>query len=279
MSFNEYEISNQEGRPVYLYDFRLGTLHWRYTSADRDIEWGFEEDEVTPLVWQAKAIFHEQITQGGSDNNDLQVPMQRDIPLVPLFRVNAPMVPLWLTVRRRHRDDPSTDAPISWIGTVGNIKDEDEATARAYCNNIAATFDRNGLRLFWGRGCPHSLYGRGCWVDKADHAYTATVASFTPVQVTIAEEIVPDEGSFSGGFMEWTRPDGIMERRGIEAALDESTFAILGQIDEIADETEITLYPGCARTTANCKLFDNLPNYGGFPHLPGKSPFDGTPVF
>ena len=43
--------------------------------------------------------------------------------------------------------------------------------------------------------------------------------------------------------------------------------------------SEITLYPSCDRTTTGCNLFDNLPNYGGFPHLPGKSPFDGSQVF
>lgn len=278
MAFNDLEISNADGRPVFLYDFRLGTKHWRYTSADRDQEWGLDEDD-NPIIWTAKTIFHEDLVQGGSDNNDLQVPMQRDIPLVALFRVNSPMIPLWLTVRRRHIGDPIDEAPISWIGTVGNIKEEDEATARAFCNSIAATFDRNGLRLFWGRGCPHPLYGRGCWVVKEDHAYTATLDSYTPVQINIVEELTPTEGSFTGGFLEWTRADGILERRGIEAALSETEFAILGQIDSIPEDAEITLYPGCARTTTNCKLFDNLPNYGGFPHLPGKSPFDGTPVF
>lgn len=280
MSFNDQEISTQDGRPVWLYEFRLATRFWRYTSADRDYPFGGTEEE--PIMWLAKAIFHESIIQGGG-SDDLQVPMQRDLEIVPLFRVNSPSQQLWLTIRRRHEGDPDGEAPIAWIGTVGNVKEEDEAGARAFCISIAATFDRNGVWLAWGRNCPFALYGRGCNRSGSNtpamHAYTSTVASTTGTEIVIDDETTPSEGSFTGGFVEWDRGDGVIERRGIEVALSETEFAILGIVGGLEEGTEITLYPGCARTTTNCKLFDNLPNYGGFPHLPGKSPFDGTPVF
>lgn len=277
MSFNELEISNQDGKPVWLYEFRLATRFWRYTSADRDYPWGLDDDD-NPIIWTAKAIFHEEIVQGGG-SDDLQVPMQRDLDIVPLFRVNSPSQQLWLTIRRRHDDDPDDEAPIAWIGTVGNVKEEDAATARAYCISIAATFDRNGVWLGWGRNCPYALYGRGCRVPPVDHAYEAEIVSTTGTNITILTGIVPTEGSFTGGYFEWDRGDGVIERRGIEVALSETEYAILGIVGGLPDGTTISMYPGCARDTPNCKLFDNLPNYGGFPHLPGKSPFDGTPVF
>lgn len=281
MSFNDFEVSNQDGRPIWLYEFRLATRFWRYTSADQDITWGVDDSDV-PLTWTAKAIFHEEIVQGGG-SDDLQVPMQRDLDIVPLFRVNSPSQQLWLTIRRRHHDDPDDEAPVAWIGTVGNVKEEDEATARAFCISIAATFDRNGVWLAWGRNCPLALYGRGCNNNGSnrpqDHAYGAVVDSATGTSITTVGEVTATEGSFTGGYIEWDRGDGVIERRGIEVALSETEFAVLGIIGPMAPGTEITLFPGCARTTTNCKLYDNLPNYGGFPHLPGKSPFDGTPVF
>jgi hypothetical protein len=285
MSFSDIEISNEDGRPVWLYEFRLATKYWRYTSADRDIPWGGDPED--PDIWAAETIFHEQITQGGS-SDDLQIPIQPNLDIVPLFRVNSPSQSLWLTIRRRHQGDPDDEAPVAWVGTVSNIKQDSEAQATVFAVSISATFDRNGVWLGWGRNCPLSLYGRGCnnqgSNDPSDHAYPATLATNGGNQITIEEEIVPSEGSFTGGYFEWETLDGFTERRGIEVALDESTFSILGLVGDIEEGTEITLYPGCARNTTNCKLFGsgprgNLDNYGGFPHLPGKSPFDGTPVF
>ncbi len=277
MSFNEMEISNEGGSPIWLYEFRIATVFWRYTSADRDKTVGLDENG-DPAVWLAKAIMHESITQGGGAD-ELEVPFQHDLPLTALFRVNSPSQPLWLTIRRYHETDPDSETPIAWLGTVGNIKDDDEAQARAFCVSLGATFNRNGLRLFWGRNCPHPLYGRRCFVPKEDHAYPTTLASHTGTVITINEDTVAAEGSFTGGFLEWDRGDGIVERRGIEVALSGTDFQVLGLVGAIPVDTDITLYPGCARNTTNCKAFDNLPNYGGFPHMPGKSPFDGTPIF
>ena len=34
----------------------------------------------------------------------------------------------------------------------------------------------------------------------------------------------------------------------------------------------VTLYPGCLKTPDACKAYANLPNYGGFPFVPGDNP-------
>jgi hypothetical protein len=42
----------------------------------------------------------------------------------------------------------------------------------------------------------------------------------------------------------------------------------------------ISAFPGCRRTIDDCvNKFNNLDNFGGFPHSPGRNPFDGQPVF
>jgi hypothetical protein len=70
-----------------------------------------------------------------------------------------------------------------------------------------------------------------------------------------------------------------LERRGIESHSG-ATFTVLGSTAGLDVGDYITAYPGCGRTRAECKnKFNNLPNYGGFAHLPGKSPFEGDPVF
>ena len=42
----------------------------------------------------------------------------------------------------------------------------------------------------------------------------------------------------------------------------------------------IYLYPGCDRTLATCTAkFGNSANFGGFPFIPTKNPFGGSPIY
>jgi len=42
----------------------------------------------------------------------------------------------------------------------------------------------------------------------------------------------------------------------------------------------ITLYSGCDRTLATChSKFGNSENFGGFPLIPTKNPFGGSPIY
>lgn len=276
MSFNDYEISNESGRPVYLYEVKLGNTTWHYTSADQQITL-FEgtEDEVTYLPI---AISDEGTTQGGSDENDIQINVRSDSPIAKLFGDTRPSGKVWCTIRSYHFGDPDEETPIEWIGTITNMVLVDRATTVLHGRSIGGTYDRNGLRLVWSRTCTHALYGTGCFVDKTLHQYPRTIATVTGTNFTCTVHTEPEEGSFSGGFMEWDRGDGSLERRGIERQ-NGNDFEVDGTTKGITVGLDVTLYPGCARNTPNCKLFDNLPNYGGVPHMPGKSPFDGTPVF
>jgi len=39
----------------------------------------------------------------------------------------------------------------------------------------------------------------------------------------------------------------------------------------------VTLYPGCSHTIADCRdKFNNLVNFGGFPWIPSKNPFNNS---
>lgn len=286
MTYQTYEISNQDGRPVALYEFSYGNTVWRYTTAEEDITVGLDS-LGDPAVWVAQVITDDGVTQGGSDQNDLRVTVQGDNPVAALFRNSRPSGKVWLTVRRYHLGDPDTETPLQWIGTVRNaIYEDDLSAAKLVGASIGASYDRDGLRLAWGRMCPHILYGIGCnrngSNNKEDHAYPRTVATLTGTNFTCTTHAEPDEnllmGGFTGGFVEWAREDGSIDRRGIEKQTG-NNFQLLGTTQGLAVGMAVTVYPGCARNTTACKTFDNLPNYGGFPHLPGKSPFDGTPVF
>ena len=44
----------------------------------------------------------------------------------------------------------------------------------------------------------------------------------------------------------------------------------------LAVSDAVTLYPGCARNRETCKnKFNNILNFGGWPWIPLRNPFDG----
>lgn len=275
MTYSAFEESNEAGRPIALYSFRYGNTEWFYCTAD-------EDKTVAGDTYLARAITDQGVTQGGSDQNDFRIAVQADHPLVPLFRNGQPNGKVWLEVRRWHIGDPDNEVPLLWSGTVISVLETDDAAYELVCRSLGGSYDRQGLRLAWGRMCPHVLYDIGCNVNNSNpkeaHAYPRVLASLTGTRFTCVAHSEPEEGTFSGGFLELTREDGSFDRRGIEYQVG-NDFLVLGSTRGLSVGDEVTLYPGCPRNTTSCKAFDNLPNYGGFPHLPGKSPFDGSPVF
>ncbi len=277
MTHSTLEISNDDGNPVEFYEFQYGDTFWRYNTSDIDIERGVDAEE-NPTVWLAKAITRGRITQGGSDQNELELLAQADLPVCTLFKGKRPSGKVFLIVKESHYDDPDEEMAVKWVGTVSNAVSVDKASSRLVCRSIAGSYDRNGLRLTWDRSCPHAVYGTGCNIDSSDHDYPRVIATLTGTNFTCVTHAEPAEGSFTGGFLEYIRADGSLETLGILKQTG-NDFRVLGSTNGLLVGTPITLYPGCARNTPNCILFGNLKNYGGFPHMPGKSPFDGTPVF
>jgi hypothetical protein len=137
---------------------------------------------------------------------------------------------------------------------------------------------QSGLRIAYSRQCPYALYDtHTCKAAKAPVAATVTALTANTVQASsflgFADHVL------AGGMLTWRVVGTVFEQRAIldnvggVVTLLSSTFGM-----EIGMSVNTLI--GCPRTRAGCNsLHDNLANYGGFAHMPGKSPFDGTPVF
>lgn len=275
MSFDAFETSTNEGRPIALYEFRWGNTVWRYTSAD--IKQTYGGNDFLPV-----SIRDDGMTQGGSSENDFLVHAQSDLPIVALFADSPPTAPVWLRVRRKHADDPDNEAPVYWVGRVTNVvRLENQAEADIRGVSITKLLKSGGLRLTWGKNCPHCIYDSQCRVDPADHQYEREVEAVSGPFLTLTEETIASEGTFTGGYVEWDRDGlGTLERRGIEVQTSTTQVKVLGRLPSLAPGDTVRLYPGCDQTTSTCDQgFDNIDNNGGFWFMPEKSPFDGTQVF
>lgn len=282
MTYDSRELSTYDGADIRLYAFTLGTHVWRYCTGDRD------------ALFEGHTYIAAPVSDGGlkqkgqATTDDFVVTMVSTLPLPLLYRGTPPSMPVKLAVRHQQYGDP--DAPLMWVGYVASVKFKDEITSEVLCNSQTAFLHRKGIRLAYSRECPHALYDDECQVDKSLWGENVTITGMSAVAFTY-DYIDPPRsnnrsGRFINGFVEWAPgiggvPRGWTERRSIQFQVDspQAAVGLLGLTDGLAVGMTVTLYPGCDRGPANCALFNNISNNGGFAFMTGTSPFDGNPVF
>jgi hypothetical protein len=85
--------------------------------------------------------------------------------------------------------------------------------------------------------------------------------------------ILPD-GYYVGGSILLVMADGMTEQRAIESRAG-NTLTLLSGTSGLTVGQAVKVYPGCNQTSEMCDaVYNNILNYGGFRHMPGKSPFD-----
>lgn len=270
MTFTDLEYSNYSGQPVALYEFKRGETLLCYSSTDRDIT-------ANGRVYKACNIMHGALVQKGTPVTDVfEITAQRDLDIVGWFRYTAPSDTVYVIVRRFHYGD--SEAVIAWIGQIVAVSEKNDDSATIKCQAVSITLRRGGLRLAWQRGCPHALYDQNCRVDKSAFAVNTTVTSVGGISFTVGG-LSLTSAFWPGGIVEWQIHPGTYERRPIESVAGTTVFPF-GGMDGYVVGMAVTLYPGCKRTSSWCiSFFNNLTNYGGFPFMPNRTPYNGDPVF
>lgn len=272
MTFDLSERSLAAGRPVRLYQFTRGTLAWRYNSSDRDLTHQAQTYESV-----AGGIVDDGIRQTGQSRPDtLQITGPADLEVAQLYRGAPPAGNVALTIFARHHG--VDDYVVIWAGGVRSVKWPQADRCTIVCSPLSVAMETTGLRLGWSRTCPHALYSAACGVSPALWRVDASVQSMGGASVSNGAFAAYPAGYFTGGYVEWAIGGGEYDRRGIEHHAG-STLTLLGGSAGIALNAALRVYPGCAQTVAACNAFSNLANYGGIPHLAGKSPFDGNNPF
>lgn len=276
MSYDSFEISNYDAKPINLYEFSIGGTYWRYSSDEVDTP--FLDPNHGAVIYSALAISDSGVIQSGdAAGADLTVTLPASAQIAQVFNVTPPSDETWLVVRRKQHAD--AEAPITWIGTVNSYGQTQLKAARFVCRTMLATFNRNGARLSYGRQCPHALYDSLCRATKSSHGVVFIIETMGGNWLGSTALNGYAANWFAGGFIEFGIIGGATERRAV-AYSDPGFIELLGGTDGMTVGSFIAAFPGCNRTTSDCNgKFNNLANFGGFPHLPGKSPFDGDPIF
>lgn len=270
MSWSEFEYSVANGQPLTLYEFKRQNLYYRYTNADRSIM-------VNNALWEAIAISDNGLSASSNNNVEITLPVTNKV--VSFYRGVPPSTSVKITIYRMHYHDNQQELRVAWVGNITEVKREKIGEAKIITTNIVNTFSRQGLRLTWGRKCPHALYDSRCNV-KARH-YVISGLEITALDgksITFNAPQGINNGHFSGGYIEY-KLEGLTERRGIRMH-NNNNLSLYGGSYGLSIGLIINVYPGCDNTIDTCKnKFNNHLNYGGCPHLPGKSPYNITKLF
>lgn len=271
MSFDSVERSREGGQPIRCYEFTRGPLHFLYTTADRAVTIAQKTFAPTP-------ISDSGITFSGQSASDaLTITLPAETEVASMYLGYPPSDEVSIVIWDWHYGEG--DYIVSYVGSVYNVKWPTANSCEITVWSLTASLEKPGLRLCWQRGCPHSLYDNNCRVNEQDYLVKGVVQLFTGITVRIPQVSDYPDGWFAGGYLEWEVQAGVLERRGIRQHVGVDLIMLGGVYGLTINET-VNIYPGCVRTTAACSgKFNNLPNYGGAPALPGRSPFDGNPVF
>jgi uncharacterized phage protein (TIGR02218 family) len=272
MTFLAYDTSVELGQPIRLYKFVLGAKEWFYTSADTD-------QIIDGVTWKAVTISDNGFKQSGDvGGTQLSITTVSSIGAVAFFNGYAPGSRIAVTIFDKHHSDPEIYA--SYSGEVTQVAYGDPGQVVITCDTLGYTFESEGLRLSWQKGCPFTLYDpTTCRLNGAPLSKTGYVTSVDGLSLTVdGDASTASDGYFAGGYIEWEHPTKGYESRTV-LWNDGGQLSIFGSTDDIYRGMTFTAFPGCARTTEACKALGNYLNYGGMPYLPSKSPFDGDPVF
>lgn len=271
MSLETLERSREDAQPLTLYSFALDGQVWRYANVDADVVAG-------GFTWLAAAISDDGIKQSGeavSDGLNITAPMW--IGPVQMHMQTPPSRPI--RVRIYYKDNDNTAIAARYAGEISQVDLSDPGSAKIACEDLSSSMRRQGLRLGWQRSCPYALYDElTCKVDKTAFAIDAVILRDLHGAITVEFLTSVADHWLDGGFIEWT---GAV--RGYEARMIESQavndLTMFGPTDDLFPGMAIKCYPGCNLTSDCVEKFDNLVNNGACKFMPGKSPFDGSPVF
>lgn len=265
MTYDARESSAYSGNPVELYEFNRGSSYWRYTSGDEDIAWNAQ-------TWERVPISRTALDETGELNRvNLEITLQRDNPVADLFRLYPPGDIVTVKIWRKHRDD--AEAVVIWAGRVLNCEFKG-GEAVLHTEPVYTSIRRNGLRRFYQRQCPHVLYGPSCGVNQTLYKASGPVIAISGNTIQVAAAGSFANGYFAGGYVSWLSGAWVTENRLITDHTG-VTLTLSAPILGLAVGLSVDVYPGCDHTLSTCQTkFSNHANYGGWPYIPTKNPFN-----
>ena len=267
MTFDAQETSRESGEVLELYTFIFGLTTFRFTSFNRDIIW-------QGLNYQAIAISRSRTAAAVEDAaSQVTITVPIDNPVPQLFIVNIPGKVGSVQILRAHVNDIAEEVVVLFDGFVANVTLDGELEAKILCNPNTKVFDRVAPRFTYMGLCNHILYDERCKVDISLFDFTGLVSAVSLNDITVNGASGLGAGFFVGGFARF--PAGSQDDARLILSQSGDVMTRLLPFAETVLGSDIDLFAGCDHSLAICdSKFAAVLNYGGFPFVPRKNPFN-----
>lgn len=285
MTYTTIEASPSEGRPYFLYQFVEGAQIWRFTS--RAADWVSLSGDGSEITWSAASLAHSDVVQTSEiERGRLEVTWQISHQFARRFLAPMGNAAVTLTIFRGH-EQLAGETVAHWKGRVVGAEVEGNRII-LQAESVFSTLRRAGVRAKYQRLCRHALYGRGCNLDIDQHWQTAALSAVSGAVLTIAQAAQQASGWYAGGVLRFGAQLGfITNHAGNKITLSRPMPELAAKLaapdrdpaTNVALPVLVDLAPGCDLRVATCQSkFGNLNNFGGFPDIPGRNPFNGGSV-
>lgn len=287
MSFAALAALLQGQRPFMLLAFRRAGTEYLYTDQSRPMTKTIAG--VTGTVWAASAVKPSRIGDAAlAARAEVVVTLPISDPFALLMLGGQGYAPVTVTIWRGFHNDVDGEVIVAFGGTVISARPNDSGgTIELVCMTDQAALEHQGLSEVMGKACRHDVYSPGCGLVLADWqdelTVTAIDANARAVQVDLSGSGAPASGYYSGGILSHGgRLVWITDHTDDWLTLANAAPELLADIEALGTGDPyptILAAPGCPRTAEACQqVFDNYDNYGGFPHMPDDSPFNGRSI-
>lgn len=262
--------SVEDAEVVDFYDISVGTQLFRLTSNNVDLTYLGNLYLATPITRTSPKVSADSVEAF------IETTLPQSHPLAQLYYGVPPGQKVWLKVRRTHKSILATATPdFAFVGYLSSWKFGGEISITFRWDQPSTFFNRTAPRYVYSTLCNHILGDLRCQVDLELFKFVGTVTTM-PSEDTITVPGASARGAdyFDAGIVMYSSTQGpdyrlIMQQTGDNMRL-QAPFRdnVVGSV--------VSLYAGCKhRAVQDCKnKFNNLPRFGGFPHIPWKNPFE-----
>lgn len=271
MTFEARECSYNEGQPVGLLLFAIGTWTLRVAACD-------EPQEFNGHTWASCPMELPRIVLSSEvRKNDLTFRVPVHFPISQMWIAGPPSGKVLCILYDAHIGEAETRE--SWTGHVVNVSWPSPAVAEITVSSGAGAMKTQGLRLVAQRGCTSGIYTLRCGVPLGALATTGACTAVGGNWVEADEFAEQEDGWFNGGILRWVDANGIPDFRHIRDHVGKR-LTLAWAAGRVTVDMPLTADPGCDETPNHCgPKFDNEVNYGGLPHFRSKNPFGGDPIY
>jgi len=256
------ERALEGGAPIELYWFAQGSRGYYYTNCVDDVIFNNQTYKAAPIKRAETRI------EARASEDRITIEVSEDLEIARLFVPTPPTFPLWVTIYRYHEGE--NDFFYFWRGRVSAAERRDYICTFE-CENILASTRKKGLRRKFGIQCNHMLYDPRCGVSEAAYQFDTTIVGINRRIVTVASTNNAPTDYYLAGRMRLARTGDvrfIVQHNNNDLRLNAS-------FSDARPGDVVSLFAGCDHTFTTCVTkFNNGINYGGFPYIPTKNPFE-----